>query len=163
MMVLARPEGGVRCMGLSGQALARGLRHGVLWALGLGMAVLLAGGLMVLAGISPWRYFQLHIPAGVLGTLLYFGVGGVVAPVAEELFFRGLLYGFFRRWGWTAALVISTACFVLAHGWPRQPPVAQLLGGVIFAAAYETSGSLAAPMVVHVLGNLAIFTIALLV
>ena len=143
--------------------LAGGLRQGVLWAAGLGAAAMAAGALMAGAGVSPWRYFQLNLPAGGAGMLLYFGVGGIVAPAAEELFFRGVLYGFFRRWGWPAALAISTACFVLAHGWPQNPPIAQVVGGIVFAAAYETSGSLVAPMVVHILGNLAIFLIALLV
>jgi|LGVF01.1.fsa_nt_gb hypothetical protein len=43
-----------------------------------------------------------------------------------------------------------------------QYSVATDWGGILFAVAYETSGSLAAPIVIHVLGNLAIFTVSLI-
>ena len=163
LMIFGGRQSGWESLGLSPIRLAGGLRQGLLWAAGLGAAAMLAGVLMTSLGVSPWRYFHLKLPAGGAGLLLYLGVGGIVAPAAEELFFRGVLYGYFRRWGWPAALALSTACFVLAHGWPQNPPITQLVGGLVFAAAYETSGSLAAPMVVHILGNLAIFFIALLV
>ncbi|RUA03071.1 MAG: CPBP family intramembrane metalloprotease, partial [Deltaproteobacteria bacterium] len=42
-------------------------------------------------------------------------------------------------------------------------PVTQLAGGVVFAVAYEKTGSLMAPVMIHILGNLSIFTLALVV
>jgi membrane protease YdiL (CAAX protease family) len=52
--------------------------------------------------------------------------------------------------------------FVLCH--PIHPgiPVTRLLGGILFAVAYEISGSLVVPITIHALGNLAIFTLSLI-
>ena len=85
----------------------------------------------------------------------------IVAPFAEELFFRGLLYGFFRRWGAPFAIILSTALFTFAHPL-RGLPLTQIVGGLLFALAYEVEGNLLAPITVHVLGNLAIFTLSAL-
>jgi membrane protease YdiL (CAAX protease family) len=95
--------------------------------------------------------------------LIFFLVGGIVAPVAEEVFFRGILYGFFRRWGVVVALVLSTAFFVLPHLGSHGLPITQIVGGVLFAIAYEIEGNLMTPITIHSLGNLAIFTISLLI
>ncbi|MBW2341949.1 MAG: CPBP family intramembrane metalloprotease [Deltaproteobacteria bacterium] len=36
-------------------------------------------------------------------------------------------------------------------------PLPQVVGGIVFAVAYEIEGSLMVPITIHVLGNLAIF------
>ena len=51
--------------------------------------------------------------------------------------------------------------FVAMH-LPAGLPVTQVVGGLVFALAYEYSGSLLAPILIHALGNLAIFSLALL-
>ena len=94
--------------------------------------------------------------------VLLFLVGGMVGPVAEEVFFRGICYGFFRRWGVFAAVVLTTGIFVLAHSLKFGVPVPQTIGGILFAMAYELEGSLLVPIIIHILGNLAIFSISLL-
>jgi len=40
--------------------------------------------------------------------------------------------------------------------------VPQIVGGIIFAIAYEKEGSLIVPITIHVLGNMAIFTLSLI-
>jgi membrane protease YdiL (CAAX protease family) len=89
-------------------------------------------------------------------------VGGIISPVVEEIFFRGILFGFFRRWGATTAVVLSTILFVLPHLKRGAIPVTQMVGGVVFAAAYEKEKSLAAPIIIHSLGNLSIFSLSLI-
>ena len=37
--------------------------------------------------------------------------------------------------------------------------VTQLVGGILFAVAYEVEGSLMTPIVIHVLGNMGIFAV----
>ena len=86
-------------------------------------------------------------------------MGGIVAPVAEEIFFRGLIFGYLRRWGIPAAILISTALFAAFH--LPAVPVTQIVGGAVFAIAYHTGRSLMVPIVIHTLGNLAIFTLSL--
>ncbi|GAF95541.1 unnamed protein product [marine sediment metagenome] len=52
--------------------------------------------------------------------------------------------------------------FVLAHPIFLGIPLAQVVGGIVFAVAYEMEGSLMVPITIHVLGNLAIFTLFLI-
>ncbi|MGD9179205.1 MAG: CPBP family intramembrane metalloprotease, partial [Desulfobacterales bacterium] len=89
----------------------------------------------------------------------------LIGPLAEEIFFRGILYGFFRKWGVPTAILLSTLFFVLSHTHTSGSiiPVTQLIGGILFAISYEVEKNLLVPITIHCLGNLAIFTLALLV
>jgi membrane protease YdiL (CAAX protease family) len=87
-------------------------------------------------------------------------IGGILAPIAEEVFFRGVLYGFFRRWGLIPAVIVSTLLFVLVHPLGQSIPVIQIVGGILFAVAYEVEGNLVAPITIHTLGNCTLFTIS---
>jgi hypothetical protein len=40
--------------------------------------------------------------------------------------------------------------------------VTQAIGGIVFAAAYEVEGKLMVPISIHVLGNIAIFSLSIL-
>jgi membrane protease YdiL (CAAX protease family) len=77
----------------------------------------------------------------------------VIAPVAEELAFRGYLYGVIKRFfGAVPALVLSGILFALIHlNLPSFFPL--LVLGWVFALAYELSGSLLVPMTMHALFN----------
>jgi hypothetical protein len=92
-------------------------------------------------------------------------VGVLIGPLAEEIFFRGILYGFFRKWGVPTAILLSTLLFVLSHTHTSGSiiPVTQLIGGILLAISYEVEKNLLVPIAIHCLGNLAIFTLALLV
>lgn len=96
-----------------------------------------------------------------LRNLLFLVLGLLVAPVCEELLFRGLVFGALRRSipFWAAAL-LSAAAFAGGHGWGLgwglAGPVLWLqifAGGLAAAWAYERSGTLAAPIVFHMLWN----------
>jgi membrane protease YdiL (CAAX protease family) len=79
----------------------------------------------------------------------------VVTPVFEELFYRGYLYGVTKRFSdrFFAAL-FSSLLFTIAHsGVITVIPILTL--AVFLVLAYELSGSLWVPMVIHVLFNLA--------
>lgn len=76
-------------------------------------------------------------------------MSGLVAPFAEELAFRGLLYGYLRRrMAIPLALLIMAACFAAAHFIVLLMP-ALFVVGLILGAAYERSGSLWVPIIVH--------------
>src|ERR1700722_1615799 len=74
---------------------------------------------------------------GFVGSLLTIAV---LAPLVEELVFRGLLYGWLEgRWGWRLAFVVSSLVFALAHyqwqatGWSRLAYAAAVLPlGLLF-------------------------------
>jgi membrane protease YdiL (CAAX protease family) len=79
--------------------------------------------------------------------------GIVVAPVVEELFFRGFLYaGLAQRYSWRKAAVISSALFALIHLQPLAIVPIFLLG-YLFAYLYERSKSIWPAILMHVTTN----------
>ncbi|MFZ0240018.1 MAG: type II CAAX endopeptidase family protein [Desulfobacterales bacterium] len=156
--VLFYADRGLAAVGLSKATAARGLGRGLVWAAGFGGVVAGIAGVVFLWGINPLQSIRAPLPADTSRLLQLFLVGGILGPVTEEVFFRGLLYGYFRRWGIFPALFVSTLFFVFLH--PVYSLAAtQIIGGVLFAAAYEIEGNLLVPITIHVLGNLAIFAV----
>jgi membrane protease YdiL (CAAX protease family) len=90
---------------------------------------------------------------GIAGLLLALLAGGLVAPVAEEAFFRGYVFaGLRQHLGLPAAVVISAALFAVAHVLPTSwPPIFVL--GVLFAVLYQQTGSIWPAIVVHGMTN----------
>lgn len=86
----------------------------------------------------------------------------LVGPIAEELFFRGVLYGALRQRlsrGW--AIVASSAAFALLHANPVGLfPIMAL--GCLLAYLYERSGTLLAPLVIHIAHNTLLMSFALI-
>jgi hypothetical protein len=153
---------GFSSIGLARSEMLSGLKKGLLWSAGFGALVSIACVGLFVAGINPLTLMKARLPTQTGDLILFFIVGGMVGPVAEELFFRGVLYGFLRRWGLIVALVLSTLIFVLCHPIGHGIPITRLVGGFLFALAYEFGGSLIVPITIHGLGNLAIFTISLI-
>ncbi len=147
---------------LSRNLLKQGMKCGLLWSLLSGAVVLISGfSFFLITGSDPLKYL-LFVPPGDARTLfLFLLTGGMVSPIAEEIFFRGILYSFFRKYGVTVAVLISTALFTLCHFRGDNLPIVQLIGGVLFALAFERSGSILSPMIIHILGNMAIFSISI--
>ena len=87
--------------------------------------------------------------------------GGLVVPLAEELFFRGVVYSSLRRYGPVIATLGSAALFGLAHGLSVVLVVAVLLGAVN-AVLVERSGSIWPAVVVHATNNMLAFAAAAL-
>ncbi len=154
---------GLSSIGLARSEMVSGLKKGLIWSAGFGAITSIACVGLFAASINPLTFIRAQIPTHTSDLILFFIVGGILGPVAEELFFRGILYGFLRRWGVIVALVFSTLIFVLCHPINSGIPVTRLLGGILFAVAYELSGSLIVPITIHALGNLAIFTLSLLI
>ena len=153
-------EKGLASVGWSPSTWARGLRTGAIWSMAFGLAAAAAMLVVYWFGRNPFQMIQAPLPAAPAALGLLFIVGGLIAPVAEELCFRGIIYSFFRRWGISVALVASTTVFVLLHSF-NGIPVTQVVGGVVFALAYETSHNLMVPITIHITGNLAIFCLSL--
>lgn len=77
----------------------------------------------------------------------------VVAPVVEEVIFRGYLYGVARRFGGRWAAVGVTALLFAAIHVNALGLVPLALLGVVFALAYELTGSLWTSVLMHVCFN----------
>jgi len=152
---------GISSIGLARSKIAFGLKKGLIWSAGFGMVASSAFVVLFAAGTNPLKLIQVQLPTRHSEIAFFFLIGGMVAPIAEEVFFRGILYGFFRRWGVVVGLVLSTLIFVLIHPINHGIPVTQVIGGIVFAVAYEVEGSLMVPITIHALGNMAIFTLSL--
>jgi len=154
---------GVSSIGLSPRTLVTGLRRGLIWSACFGAITALAFVVLFFAGIDPLGIIRVQLPSGSREIIIYFMVGGIVGPVAEEVIFRGVLYGFLRRWGVVLAVTVSTLVFVLVHSSAFHGiPLTQAVGGILFALAYEKEQNLMAPITLHVLGNSAIFALSLI-
>jgi len=154
--------GSVASIGLDRARWLADLKKGFLWSAGFGALSAIGFAVLFMAGTNPLSVIRTGFPKSSEDLLLFFLVGGIVAPVTEEVFFRGILYGFLRRWGILVALVLSTAAFALTHGIGHGFPVTQVVGGILFAGAYEIEKNLVVPITIHCLGNLAIFSLSMM-
>ena len=76
----------------------------------------------------------------------------LVAPFAEEVLFRGFLYGALRSiLGPWLAMVATSALFAAMH--PLAGFYSILMLGLLFAFLYERTGNLFAPIIVHATHN----------
>lgn len=154
-------------LGLGQQQLMKGLKEGFSSGL-LIFALVILGGMMVelfypisstdvqlftemvLEASSPWQ----------LSVLFIFGV--IIAPFAEELYFRGLLFSVLKQYlglGW--GIVTSGIVFGLLHfDLVRLFPLA--LGGMGLAVLYHKTKSLYASIITHGVWNGLMFAILLL-
>lgn len=82
------------------------------------------------------------------------GLAVVVAPVAEEVIFRGYFYGVLKKWlGGAGAAVVSGAIFAAMHvNVPSLAPLFVL--ALCLTVAYEAAGSLLVTIFMHALFNL---------
>jgi len=79
--------------------------------------------------------------------------GVIVAPVVEEIFFRGFVFaGLCRRYEWQKAAVISAALFALIH-LQLTAVIPIFILGYIFAYLYYQSNSIWPAILMHVATN----------
>lgn len=84
--------------------------------------------------------------------LIFFGVV-ILAPLAEEFFFRGvLLHRFATKWGITAGILVSSALFGLAH--VNIHSIAIGVSFIFIAIVYLKFPSLLVPITYHAVHNL---------
>jgi membrane protease YdiL (CAAX protease family) len=138
---------------LLGPPLAGALR----WGIGGGIAASIAG----IAFVSFALHYELFVEPLRANVLMgrniapwFVALAVVAAPIFEEFIFRGLVFGGLRRsLGLWPAVLASSAIFAIVH-----PPIAVMpvFGlGVCAALAYERTGFLLAPMLVHAVYNAA--------
>lgn len=138
----------------------------VLYAL---TGVVLALTVLILSAFLP---FPKHVPMQeyfreMRSAYAMMAFGLLVAPVAEELFFRGLaLPVLMRSMGQTAAVIVTGMCFSLMHqgqlarAWA---PLLLLFGvGMALTLIRVRSGSVAASWITHVAYNATLFATLLL-
>jgi CAAX protease family protein len=153
-----------RDLGLRSLPLEYVLRVGL--ATGLtGLVVIdIIGGLLSQAGLRPNQLeeFEFVLNEGPLAFALLLVAAGVIAPFVEELFFRGFLFGLYRkRQPFWLAQVVSGVLFTILHLQPGRMNVQQMAGlsvGIFMLAImlgwlYERTGSLYPGMLAHAVNN----------
>jgi membrane protease YdiL (CAAX protease family) len=104
--------------------------------------------------------FQHETSAGnYSGIAILVAAGVLVAPVAEEILFRGFLYGVLKRYlGGIGAALLTAMLFAAIHmNLTSLPGLFVLALGLIFA--YERSGSIFVPIGMHALFNSSTFAL----
>jgi CAAX protease family protein len=96
------------------------------------------------------------------GAYLMAAFGITLAPLLEELFFRGMLYPLLRRGlGVAAAVVLTAGGFAFIHGtqlgYAWAPLLSIFVVGVMFTIVRELTNSVAASFLMHSGYNLALF------
>ena len=127
--------------------------------LGLLVSILFEGGLDSIMARAD------ALTAGQQFTWLSFAVivigGGVLVPISEEFYFRGLIHNWFQsRMSFFPRALLSSAIFGLAHFDSPAVVVASFLLGIINVIAYEKSKSLWLPIAIHVFNNTLALSIA---
>jgi membrane protease YdiL (CAAX protease family) len=145
----------------------RGVADGVIGALA-GLVLILAAGFLVspvvrflwegVTGAPPGPIEQLPLefttPVIVAAAIVVVGI----TPVAEEIFFRGFLFGGLRgRMSFLPSAAVSSAAFAILHP-PLQLMIIIFFVGFGLAALYEWRGSLAVSIAAHMGFNLIGYT-----
>ncbi|MEN8172233.1 MAG: type II CAAX endopeptidase family protein [Chloroflexota bacterium] len=139
---------------------AVGLRKFSAASLGIGCGLMLLSWLVNLAYSMVIMLFDLQIQPDISPLFdelaspgWVFVIGVVLAPLVEELFFRGFLFaGFRQQYGWKKAAVFSAIFFSLIHMQPTAILPIFLLG-LIFAYLYHISASIWPAILMHMLSN----------
>jgi len=88
------------------------------------------------------------------GFLIQLLTAGIVAPIVEELIFRGLVYRRTKKMtGTIAAAILSAALFGVFHGNWVQAPYAFIIG-IMAVFVYEKFKSIVAPIMLHMSANI---------
>jgi membrane protease YdiL (CAAX protease family) len=103
-------------------------------------------------GIEPQGMKQVieFVPRQVVPSLLLLAV---LAPIVEELVFRGLIYGWIAgRWNTMAGFIVSSLAFAAAHFEPAHVVLVLPLG-LLFGWMRRRTDSLLPSLVSHILNN----------
>lgn len=137
---------------------------------GTGAPAFLLGGValaFVVEFASRWLPIPKSLPvdkyfSDMTGAYLMAVFGITLAPLLEELFFRGMLYPVVRRTaGVKLAVLFTAAAFALIHGaqlgYAWAPLLSIFVVGVVFTLVRERTESVAASFLMHCGYNLALF------
>lgn len=121
------------------------------------MAQIMASGIYYLTQDSNFDVYSSTMDSVPIGTLLLLTC--VVAPVAEEIVFRGCIFGALRQ-GMSVILaaIISSIIFVVVHGTLTHVPVTTTVG-MVSCALYALTGKLRWSIGFHALSNAASYAI----
>ena len=111
---------------------------------------------VTVAGMAAFAAVRLAGHAPPVRMTVFGVVASVAAAVAEELFFRRLLYSRLERWGPVAAVVGAAIAFAAVHvpGYGVGAAPVDLAAGLVLGWQRWATGSWTSPAATHVFANL---------
>ena len=96
---------------------------------------------------------MLRSVGGLTGFIIMFGLGAIMAPFSEELYFRGMIYPVFRNYlGPLGGALVAGLIFGIAH-WDFWRTLPLAVGGALLCYIYEKTDSIWVPMLAHGMWN----------
>jgi CAAX protease family protein len=115
--------------------------------------ILVHNAVLVMLGIETQGQEITQLFGALKSPVWFFIVGAILAPLVEEIFFRGFLFqGFRARYGWVPGLLLSSAIFGLAHLDPAAL-IPTFILGCLLAYLYQRSNSIWPGVILHMLVN----------
>lgn len=148
LVIMARYGSPIRLMGLNRFHLSMLGQTGFM--LGLSFCSMIVWGLILQPfGIQPQEPLVPLFGEGIEAFVSVFVVATILAPIVEEIVFRGFLFaGLRKHFHFSIAALLSGAIFGGIHLQPFAFPVLFLLGALL-AWLYERTKSLWAPILMH--------------
>ncbi len=143
----AKPEAvGLRPFSLKNLAIGCGLLVGT-------YVIILVHNLLLLAfGITPQGEMLTELFGHEYFGMLVF-VGVIIAPLVEEIFFRGFVFsGLLQKYNWKIATFLSSGLFAVAH-FQLVALIPTFLMGVVFTYLYHRSKSIWPGIILHLIVN----------
>lgn len=168
--VHVRYRGALPALGLGSRRPGLDAASGAAWgvALFLGVVLIVAPlvfwfiGLFVSGTVQAPRQEVIPVDPRLAQIALGAFVVIVAAPVGEEIFFRGFLFGALRRrFGFATSALVSAAAFGAFHVLPLLMPL-MFIVGLGLAAVYERRGTLIASISAHAAFNIIGYTFIVL-
>ena len=126
------------------------------WLLLVGMGVCMLANVItgIIGSLLPFEpvIHEVDAPTNLSGIVIYFITTSVVPAFVEEFFYRGVVYGSFKKFGKMVAIVISSVLFSLIHGNLVQIPFAFVVGLILSFITAEAS-SIWPAIIIHFLNN----------
>ncbi|MHB8884065.1 MAG: CPBP family intramembrane glutamic endopeptidase [Methylovirgula sp.] len=163
IFLMARWRGGTAWRSLIGW---RGFRLAdkMIWVIMAGALIYSAIADSALEHFFPHHAVQLTIPADLAASAALFVLAVIVAPVTEELLFRGWIYTGLRfHWGLWPALLTTSALFAGAHYENTHLyALAVFPIGLALGIVRERAGSIKASILFHAVNNFVALALAAL-
>lgn len=127
---------------------------------------ILCAGILIISGflyeiIIPKTYSEYIFNAiketGIKDKLIFLIIGSVIAPLNEEIFFRGIVLGRFLKYDFkTYGILVSSFLFAIFHFDLLSLPII-FIYGIFLSYFYIKSKSLLTPIISHMLNNFLFF------
>jgi len=151
--ILHMGSGGIGLVRFNEVTFKKNLWRSVAWSAACCLVIIALHRLIISVDPALWQQLVPKNEATAVSPVMLFITGSLLSPIAEELFFRRIIFTFFRRWGFYLATLISTGFFILPHQASATLPLLPIIGGIVLALVYEKEKYLLAPILVHITAN----------